>query len=441
MSEMVRTAKGEGLDTSVKPNPEPLTTADDQGAAPRQVFFDQLFGMHSYWWEYVNHPPPGYQFVLSKGAWDGLFDRLVARNQLIEGNLRLMRLLNKLVAPRMAKAYLDRFLRRPPECDLVFAAAGTIPLYPKPWVILLMGISTLTGLDVRHLERQRARIERHFASHRCKRIVIWWEVTRKALLANFDCSRFEHKMEMVPPAYHSQSFAKEYRDGRVKLLFVGSANVPNGIVSRIMGTQYFFEFDGKGGREVLEAFRHLRQRYPNLELVMRTGVPPEIRRRYQGMPGLTIIEEPIPKERLEEEFKSADIFIYPSHQPLATTVLLEAMSYELPIVALDVYAYPEMVQDGVTGLLVRPAEHVPYYWQRWLVSIGSPLQERYMEAIKRPDPRVVGEVVSKTAALIESPELRRRLGRAGRREIEHGKHSLQRVNERLRRIFDEALEG
>ena len=244
---------------------------------------------------------------------------------------------------------------------------------------------------------------------------------------------------MVTPGHHSQQFTKAYDDGRVKLLFVGSANVPASPVSRLLGVQYFYGFDSKGGREALEVFRALRERYPNVELVMRTGVPPDLKREYLGMPGLTFIEEALPKDRLAEEFKSADVFLYPSHQPLANTVVLEAMSYELPVVALDVYAYPEFVQEGVTGFLVPPAGHVPYYWERMLVSLGTPLEKQYVDGVKRPDPRVVRDLVARTSALIDSPELRRTMGRAGRREIDHGKHSLARVNSRLKRIFDEAV--
>ena len=413
---------------------------DSPAAAPaRRVYFDHFSGMHTYWWEYVNHPPEGYEFVLPGGVWDGVYDRLVARNHVIQGNLLLARLVNKLVAPRLAKAYLDRWFKRTPEAELVFAAGGSIPRYRKPWVILLMAVNTLIGLDVAHLRRHARTIEERFASPDCRKIVIWWDVTRRALLSNFDCRRFEEKIEMVPPGHHSQQFTKGYDDGRVKLLFVGSANVPASPVSRMLGVQYFYGFDSKGGREALEVFRALRERYPHVELVMRTGVPPDLKREYGGMPGLTFLEEALSKERLAEEFKSADIFLYPSHQPLANTVLLEAMSYELPVLALDVYAYPEFVQDGVTGFLVPPSGHVPYYWEQMLVSLGTPLEKRYMDGVKRPDPRVVRDLVARTSALIDSPELRRTMGRAGRREVDYGKHSLSRVNARLKRIFDEAV--
>jgi glycosyltransferase involved in cell wall biosynthesis len=51
---------------------------------------------------------------------------------------------------------------------------------------------------------------------------------------------------------------------------------------------------------------------------------------------------------------------------------------------------------------------------------------------------MVEELEAKLNLLIENDELRRRMARAARWEVEHGKFSLQRRNEKLKRIFDEA---
>lgn len=44
----------------------------------------------------------------------------------------------------------------------------------------------------------------------------------------------------------------------------------------------------------------------------------------------------------------------------------------------------------------------------------------------------------KTSTIIENTDLRRKLGRAGRKEIETGKFAIEKKNEKLKRIFDEA---
>ena len=111
------------------------------------------------------------------------------------------------------------------------------------------------------------------------------------------------------------------------------------------------------------------------------------------------------------------------------------MRYELPIVTIDAWANSEIVEDGKTGLLGRKSEHIPYYGENLVPLFGTP---QFQKAIRIPDPKVVQELVEKTSILIENQELRRRMGRAGRWEIEHGRFSIERRNEKLKRIFDEA---
>ncbi len=88
------------------------------------------------------------------------------------------------------------------------------------------------------------------------------------------------------------------------------------------------------------------------------------------------------------EFRWADVFVFPSRyafegQPI---VLLEAMSAGIPIVSTDHSGIPYTVRDGREGLIVAPGD---------LAAIGK--------AIER---------------LRDDPELRRRLGAAGRQRYE-----------------------
>jgi glycosyltransferase involved in cell wall biosynthesis len=91
------------------------------------------------------------------------------------------------------------------------------------------------------------------------------------------------------------------------------------------------------------------------------------------------------RERLAEEYVNATVFCLPSVQEGFGIVFLEAMAAELPVVACRIAAVPEVVQDGVTGLLVPP----------------------------RDPAALAGEI----ERLIADPELARRLGRDGRRRV------------------------
>jgi len=138
---------------------------------------------------------------------------------------------------------------------------------------------------------------------------------------------------------------------------------------------------------------------------------------------------------LEQEFKFADIFLFPAHTTPAM-VILEAMSYELPVITTDVRANSELVEDGKTGFLIKKSEKVPYYIDDFVPNWGTP---EFDNAIRTVDLKVVQELVEKTSILIEDRELRRKMGKAGRKEVETGKFSIERRKEKLKRIFDEAI--
>ena len=61
-------------------------------------------------------------------------------------------------------------------------------------------------------------------------------------------------------------------------------------------------------------------------------------------------------ERLAAEYRSADVFCLPSRQEGFGIVFLEAMAAGLPVVAARAAAVPEVVEDGVCGILVPPGD-------------------------------------------------------------------------------------
>jgi glycosyltransferase involved in cell wall biosynthesis len=64
----------------------------------------------------------------------------------------------------------------------------------------------------------------------------------------------------------------------------------------------------------------------------------------------------VPHERVPAVLASADLLVLPSFYEELGTVLVEAMQVGLPTVASRVGGIPEVVEDGVTGLLVAPRD-------------------------------------------------------------------------------------
>jgi colanic acid/amylovoran biosynthesis glycosyltransferase len=70
----------------------------------------------------------------------------------------------------------------------------------------------------------------------------------------------------------------------------------------------------------------------------------------------------LPFEKVLEKYKNSDIFIMPSvigkdgSRDITPNSLIEAMAMRLPVVSTTVTAIPEIIENGVSGLLVPPAD-------------------------------------------------------------------------------------
>ena len=98
-----------------------------------------------------------------------------------------------------------------------------------------------------------------------------------------------------------------------------------------------------------------------------------------------------------------DIYVQPSLFEGLPNSVLEAMAMGLPVVATHVGGTPELVQEGITGFLVPPKE-----------------------------PEAIAE---KLMILLENQELRREMGRAGRKHIERY-FTVEKMVEKTDRLFE-----
>jgi len=389
------------------------------GNTARIVLLEPLWKARQDHADLLQYAPDGYRFVVREGVIESVARRLSHAGLAWGINWGLLRFL----PVNLAKAYLDRFQPVPPEIDLIYAVIRPV-FRRQPWVLdmqaeqpyLLVG-----GEAVFH--RWRRILRSALISTSCRRIICGVEAGRRALLQATRWPELEEKVIVVPPAAPRKEFMKRFDHNRVKLLFVNSAN--------INADQHFL---GRGGPVLLEAFRHLRQSYPNVELVIRSRLPRSLREQYRGMPGLTVYEEVVPWAELEREFISADIFVCPTHVT-PYRVFPDAMSYELPVVTTDVWGNPELVQDGRTGLLVRHPK-AREYTDGFVVRYDS---RAWRQITTTVDHELVRGLLDKIRFLIEAPERRRQMGRAARHEVEEGRFSILRRSQVLRSVLDAAL--
>ncbi|MDP2937378.1 MAG: glycosyltransferase family 4 protein [Dehalococcoidia bacterium] len=385
----------------------------------KQIYLEPIWKIHVAYKELIASPPQGYRFVGAEGVVDKV-SLAVSRRQLAPW---LMAQAYSLAPMTLLKAYLDRFIRRPPEGTALTFACNHLVFRREPWVIELGSVSDPIGFSPHHFWRYKSVLERAFASGWCKKVLCWSEFTKRTVLASLDCSQFRPKLEVVPRAVRPRSFTRPPRDREsVRFLFLGSANMAG-------------EFAARGGLEVVEAFLALRQRSESLELTIRSDLPPDVRRRLRGCPDVRVIEGVIPSEELERLFLTHDIFLFPGYYS-AWLVILEAMSYGLPVIATDVHSTSEYVNDGRTGLLLR-AGRLPDGHGELPVTGFIDTQRK---GLRTPDHQVVADLVEKAGLLIENEELRQRMGRQARYEVQRGRFSIERRNSVLKRILDEATQ-
>ena len=81
-------------------------------------------------------------------------------------------------------------------------------------------------------------------------------------------------------------------------------------------------------------------------------------------------------------FNSLDVFVFTSLYEGSANTLIETLQYGVPTVAWDVSSNPEIIEDGVTGGLVRLGD-VGGLVTKLLVISGSPLKDQIIEQGQR----------------------------------------------------------
>jgi glycosyltransferase involved in cell wall biosynthesis len=402
---------------------QPLISTSAEATKSHTIYLDVTGKLHSLYKTLLTSPPSGYRFITSASNWDNISNVATKMDLLYSFQLNV---LSRFFPPNLGKAYLERFKKKPSTAELTYSV-GHLIFRKEPWVVDMEYVTQLTGYKYHHFKRFRGLVENTLASENCKKIICWTQAGKKTILLNMNCEKFEDKIELVPLAVPKKNFIKNYKGKNIKLLFVGSANIPG-------------EFEYKGGKEVLETFFLLKKKYAKIELVIRSDVPNELKTKYANkLENVRLIEGVIPFEQLENEFKTADIFLFPSHSTPGLAIL-DAMSYELPIVTTDVWANTEMVENGKTGFVINRSKRIEYYTGNLIPNWSHYPTSRFMKIIKETDPVVVNELVEKASILIEDSGLRRRMGKAGRLNVEEGCFSAEGRRQKLKRVFDEALE-
>ena len=217
---------------------------------------------------------------------------------------------------------------------------------------------------------------------------------------------------------------------------VGFAAAPADLASRsrrTAGDPFVVLFVGnlierKGVRYLIDAVHRLSLRIPVRLLILGKGGDgaegSRLREQVKSLGLEDRVEMPgrVPEPELHRAFARAHVLVLPSIVDARGdteglgVVLLEAMSYRLPVIASNVGGITDIVADGKTGVLVPPADPAALAAALERLATDAPLAERLAEAGRRyvqehfSWPAILEEWQACYAAALETTRGGRRVG-------------------------------
>jgi len=166
----------------------------------------------------------------------------------------------------------------------------------------------------------------------------------------------------------------------------------------------------KGQHLLIDAVKRLAKEGRRVRLRLVGGGPEEAALREHAAqieyPECVIFAGAVNQDRIRNFYAAADLFCLPSFAEGVPVVLMEAMAMEIPCVTTHITGIPELIRDGIDGLLVAPSD---------LDALAGAL-----------------------ARLMDDAGLRERLGKSGRARVVE-QYDLRRSVERLAGIFVERV--
>jgi glycosyltransferase involved in cell wall biosynthesis len=316
---------------------------------------------------------------------------------------------------------------RPPNCALIHSAQQLLRAPSLPYVLDFECVEVFSLYQRVALRRARARgsLLEALADERCRFLLPWSLAAERGLGAALGARAAERlgaKTVTVPPAIRARADRPSSRGtGPLRVLFVGTA------------------FAAKGGVEAIRAVAQVRASHDvTLDLV--SDVPERWGRLTEELDGVTLHPWPAPSTTVQDLFQHAEVLLFPSHMDTLGFVMLEAMAHGMPVLATRHFATPELVEDGVSGLLVE-GENLLYgedgmcRFDRTL-----PPPRSFRRALSSPSEEYVTRIADALARLAEEGDLYERLAVGALARVLDGPLSVARRREALGRVYRQALE-
>jgi len=219
--------------------------------------------------------------------------------------------------------------------DLIYSP-GKIIFNEFPWVVEIDNVAVLAYYNLFLLNLLKPVIKSKLKSKFCRNIICISEAAKKSVVNYFKDAEIEKKCSVVYPYVELMKHREKKKSGKIKLLYIA--------------TQFYL----KGGKEILRVFERITGKYPDLELYMITNAPEEIKQKYSAYRNIFFVPATLEKQKLYDKYYSeCDVFLQLSFQDSFGLVNLEAISAGLPVIATDMFAIPEIVENGRNGFILK----------------------------------------------------------------------------------------
>ena len=118
-------------------------------------------------------------------------------------------------------------------------------------------------------------------------------------------------------------------------------------------------FEAKGGRVVLSAFREVRKRHPDISLTV-VGDEPGDAIAEPGVNFAGFLRKEVPKEltHLQQILGRVRALVHPTQSDISPLLIIEAGYCGCPVISSRKFAISELVDDGLSGLLLDNSSRV-----------------------------------------------------------------------------------
>ena len=198
-------------------------------------------------------------------------------------------------------------------------------------------------------------------------------------------------------------------------------------------------FYEKGGYESLLAFERLDDSY-DCRFTAIGDIPQSIYKRFGANAKITLSQR-VPYSKVTEIYSNSDVLVFPTHFDTYGFVILEALSFGLPVITLDSFSGPELVQHEKTGLLLKT------YFSCFADDYGyaaptvAAVAKMRTQACSNPPDWYVTQLSESMERMMNDERLRKECSVNAKRQATEGKFSPRRSTEHLQRIYEEALGG